>query len=114
MKNTLFARVARGEIKSSGFDLNGGWSPWYTVHKLMSGLVDAYLCCDNQKALTLVVRMADWIDQTLKNLTNEQRLQMLNCGWVFNCAIVYILLSRFDLAWNGIIISISNTFFFKI
>ncbi|MGD0037828.1 MAG: beta-L-arabinofuranosidase domain-containing protein [Bacteroidota bacterium] len=80
-EDTLFARVARGDIKSSGFDLNGGWSPWYTVHKLMSGLVDAYLYCDNQKALTLVVRMADWIDQTLKNLTNEQRLQMLNCEY---------------------------------
>ena len=29
-EDTLFARVARGDIKSGGFDLNGGWAPWYT------------------------------------------------------------------------------------
>jgi uncharacterized protein len=80
-EDTLFAKVARGEIKSSGFDLNGGWSPWYTVHKVMSGLVDAYLYSDNEKALKLAVRMADWVECTLKNLTNEQRLQMLNCEY---------------------------------
>ena len=80
-EDTLFARVARGEIKSSGFDLNGGWSPWYTVHKLMSGLVDAYLYCDNQKALTLVLGIADWTDLILKNLTNDQRLHMLTCEY---------------------------------
>ena len=40
-EDTLFAKVARGEIKSGGFDLNGGWSPWYTVHKVMAGLLDA-------------------------------------------------------------------------
>jgi DUF1680 family protein len=80
-EDTLFSWVARGEIKSSGFDLNGGWSPWSTVHKLMSGLVDAFLSCDNQKALKLVVGMADWTDQILKNLTNDQRLQMLNCEY---------------------------------
>jgi len=58
-EDTLFAQIARGEIKSCGFDLNDGWSPWYTVHKLISGLVDAYLYCNNQKALTLVVEIAD-------------------------------------------------------
>ena len=26
-EDSLFAQVARGEIRSSGFDLNGGWSP---------------------------------------------------------------------------------------
>src|SRR6059058_3401468 len=28
-----FARLARGEIQSAAFDLNGLWSPWYTLHK---------------------------------------------------------------------------------
>ena len=31
-EDSIFGKVAKGEIKSSGFDLNGGWSPWYTVH----------------------------------------------------------------------------------
>src|SRR5690606_17407826 len=28
-----FARLSRGEIASGGFNLNGLWSPWYTLHK---------------------------------------------------------------------------------
>ena len=80
-EDSLFNKVSRGIIKSGGFDLNGGWSPWYTVHKVMAGLVDAFLYCDNQKALQIVVRMADWTDNIVKNLTEEQRLKMLNCEY---------------------------------
>lgn len=80
-EDTIFARVARGDIKSSGFDLNGGWSPWYTVHKVMAGLVDAYLYCDNEKALKVVTGMADWTENTIKNLSEEQRLKMLMCEY---------------------------------
>jgi DUF1680 family protein len=29
-----FSEVARGEIKSGGFDLNGLWSPFYVLHKI--------------------------------------------------------------------------------
>jgi DUF1680 family protein len=42
-EDTVWAEVAKGDIRSRGFDLNGGWSPWYTVHKVMAGLLDAYL-----------------------------------------------------------------------
>jgi DUF1680 family protein len=80
-EDTVWAKVSRGEIKSGGFDLNGAWSPWYTVHKLMAGLVDAYLYCDNQQALQVVTGMADWTGDLLKNLTEEQRIKMLNCEY---------------------------------
>jgi DUF1680 family protein len=80
-EDTLWAKVSRGEIKSGGFDLNGAWSPWYTVHKVMAGLVDAYLYCDNQQALKVVTGMADWAETVLSNLTEEQRLRMLNCEY---------------------------------
>ncbi|HEX3008969.1 MAG TPA: beta-L-arabinofuranosidase domain-containing protein, partial [Bacteroidales bacterium] len=80
-EDTIFSKVARGEIRSGGFDLNGGWSPWYTVHKVMAGLVDAYLYADNTKALDVVSKMADWTESTIKNLTEEQRLKMLNCEY---------------------------------
>ncbi|MGQ5261479.1 beta-L-arabinofuranosidase domain-containing protein [Micromonospora sp. ZYX-F-536] len=36
------------------------WAPWYTQHKIMRGLLDAYYHTDNQKALDVVVRMAEW------------------------------------------------------
>jgi len=78
-EDSIFGKVARGEIKSSGFELNGGWSPWYTVHKVMAGLSDAYLYCSNEQALQVVTAMADWIDNNLKTLTPEQIQQMLKC-----------------------------------
>ncbi len=80
-EDTVWAKVSRGEIKSGGFDLNGAWSPWYTVHKVMAGLVDAYLYCDNRQALKVVTGMADWTEKVLKNLTEEQRIRMLNCEY---------------------------------
>lgn len=80
-EDSLWAQISRGVIKSGGFDLNGAWSPWYTVHKVMAGLVDAYLYCDNEDALKVVTGMADWIENILNNLTEEQRLRMLNCEY---------------------------------
>jgi len=80
-EDSIFGNVAKGIIKSGGFDLNGGWSPWYTVHKVMSGLVDAYLYAGNAKALEIVTRMAEWVQNTVGSLTEEQCLRMLNCEY---------------------------------
>lgn len=80
-EDSIFGKVARGEIKSGGFDLNGGWSPWYTVHKVMAGLCDAYLYTNNKKALQVVTRMADWTYNTINHLPDSLRLKMLNCEY---------------------------------
>lgn len=80
-EDSIFGQVAKGEIKSSGFDLNGGWSPWYTVHKVMAGLCDAYLYCNSNKALKLVTGMADWTYNTVNHLPDSTRLKMLNCEY---------------------------------
>lgn len=80
-EDSIFGKVAKGEIRSSGFDLNGGWSPWYTVHKVMAGLCDAYLYVDNKKALILVTKMADWVYNTVNHLDDSTRLKMLNCEY---------------------------------
>ena len=50
----IFAEVARGDIRSQGFDLNGGWVPWYTEHKVFAGLRDAYVLAGIPKALTSI------------------------------------------------------------
>ncbi|MDP9230716.1 MAG: glycoside hydrolase family 127 protein [Bacteroidota bacterium] len=80
-EDSIFAKVTRGEIRSSGFDLNGGWSPWYTVHKLMAGLCDVYLYCHDQQALKVVTGMADWTYNTINHLPDSLRLKMLNCEY---------------------------------
>lgn len=75
----IFREVAAGDIRSQGFDLNGGWVPWYTLHKVFAGLLDANQYCGNTKALTVAVRLADWADNTLSKLTEEQFQRMLDC-----------------------------------
>jgi uncharacterized protein len=73
----IFREVAAGDVRSQGFDLNGGWVPWYTMHKLFAGLLDAHRYCANEKALAVVKRLADWAHQTTAGLTDEQFQRML-------------------------------------
>ena len=73
----IFREVAAGDIRSQGFDLNGGWVPWYTMHKLFAGLLDAHHYCASGKALAVVTRLADWADRTTAGLTEEQFQRML-------------------------------------
>lgn len=80
-EDSVFLEVSKGNITSRGFDLNGAWSPWYTVHKIMAGLLDAYLYCDNMEALIVNAGIADWTAGILKNLTDEQLQKMLFCEY---------------------------------
>lgn len=76
-EDSLWAEVAKGVIRSRGFDLNGAWSPWYTVHKIMSGLLDAYLYCGSQKALDVNKGIADWAGNVTSNLSDSLMQRML-------------------------------------
>lgn len=78
-EDTMWAQVARGDIHSSGFDLNGGWSPWYTVHKLLAGLMDAYLYTHDTLALQVAARLGDWTATELSTLSPDQIQKMLGC-----------------------------------
>lgn len=80
-EDSIFGKLSAGQIKTSGFDMNGGWSPWYTVHKIMAGLCDAYLFCDNKEALKVVTGIADWTHNTINHLPDSSRLKMLNCEY---------------------------------
>lgn len=53
------------------------WAPWYTLHKLYSGLTDQYLYCDNQQALEVVEKMAMWAYDRLSKITPDQRKVMI-------------------------------------
>lgn len=48
------------------------WAPWYTLHKILAGLLDQYLYADNLKALKVAEKMGDWAYQKLKNLSQDQ------------------------------------------
>ena len=37
------------------------WVPWYTMHKIIAGLLDAYTLAGNEDALTVVTKLGDWV-----------------------------------------------------
>jgi len=80
-EDTLWTEVSEGKIRSHGFDLNGAWSPWYTVHKVMAGLLDAWLYCNNAKALKTERGMADWSATVVGNLPDSTLQKMLLCEY---------------------------------
>src|SRR5580765_7951504 len=74
----IFEQVAQGKIRSGGFDLNGMWSPWYTLHKTYAGLRDAYRYTGNKAALELEIKFASWAEGILTKLSDDQLQKMLN------------------------------------
>lgn len=80
-KKIFEEEVAKGNIRSQGFDLNGIWSPFYTHHKVMAGLSDSYHLCGNQTALEVEKRFAGWIEGIVSQLTDEQVQTMLRCEY---------------------------------
>lgn len=75
----IYAEVAAGQIRSAGFDLNGGWVPNYTLHKLFAGLLDAHRLCRNQRALEVAIGLADWLETSHAGLSEEQMQKILAC-----------------------------------
>ncbi|MFL9482924.1 beta-L-arabinofuranosidase domain-containing protein [Chitinophagaceae bacterium LWZ2-11] len=53
------------------------WAPWYTLHKILSGLIDQYLYCNNKQALSIASGMASWAYKKLQAVTAEQHTLML-------------------------------------
>ena len=48
------------------------WAPWYTLHKIMAGLLDTHQLCGNPQALDVLVKMADWVKFRVDHLTEAQ------------------------------------------
>lgn len=74
-------QVAKGDIRSQGFDLNGLWSPFYNYHKLMAGLRDAHQLLGIEKALEVEKGFADWVATILSPLNDDQIQKMLACEY---------------------------------
>ncbi|MCS6952764.1 MAG: glycoside hydrolase family 127 protein [Bryobacterales bacterium] len=102
----LWKEIAAGQIKAQPFNLNGIWVPWYTTHKLMAGLRDAYLLCGNRRARDVLLRLSDWTVGLIDQLTEEQMQQMLateHGGMLESAADVYALTGDpryLKLAWR--------------
>ena len=60
---SLFDRVDKGQKV---------WAPWYTMHKIMAGLLDVHLQTGNPQALDVLTKLADWVTFRVDRLTPQQ------------------------------------------
>jgi DUF1680 family protein len=56
-------------LETKFFD--GVWAPYYTIHKILAGLVDAHEQTGNRQALEIATRMADYFESRISQLTPE-------------------------------------------
>ncbi|MFO7616245.1 MAG: glycoside hydrolase family 127 protein [Bacteroidales bacterium] len=54
------------------------WAPYYTLHKILAGLMDVYEVRGNAKALEIVKGMGDWVFVRLRQLPTETLISMWN------------------------------------
>jgi DUF1680 family protein len=64
-------RLKEGKVELSGnFNFKGGaWVPWYTQHKVLAGLKDAWTLGENAQAKAVTLKLANWVDHMTRNLT---------------------------------------------
>lgn len=48
------------------------WAPYYTIHKIMAGLLDCYVAFGDKQALAIAQGMADYFSGRMAKLTPEQ------------------------------------------
>ncbi len=49
------------EKDGNGFVVGKVWVPWYTMHKILQGLIDVYTLTGNETAKTVAVGLGDWV-----------------------------------------------------
>lgn len=73
---TIFEEIKRGEIRSGGFDLNGGWVPIYTYHKVLNGALDGFLLCDDEVSKKVAIGLGDYLKGVFDSVDDKQ-LQLI-------------------------------------
>ncbi|MBT2415904.1 glycoside hydrolase family 127 protein [Streptomyces sp. ISL-12] len=53
------------------------WAPYYTLHKIMAGLLDQYRLSRNKQALAVLLEMAAWADARTAPLSRERMQTVL-------------------------------------
>lgn len=63
------------------------WAPWYTMHKIMSGLISIYQLEGNPDALTVASKLGDWIYNRTNtwNSTTQAKVLSVEYGGMNDC-----------------------------
>jgi len=54
------------------------WAPYYTIHKIMAGLLDQHRLLGNQQALEVLLGMVGWVDTRTSRLSRETMQKVLH------------------------------------
>jgi uncharacterized protein len=49
------------------------WAPYYTLHKIMAGLLDVHRLCGSRQALDVLEKLAGWVEFRVGRLSAEQQ-----------------------------------------
>ncbi|MBN1610469.1 MAG: glycoside hydrolase family 127 protein [Polyangiaceae bacterium] len=56
---------------------SGGWVPYYTMHKILAGLIDVYKYEGNTDALAVASKLGDWINSRANGWSSSSRSRVL-------------------------------------
>lgn len=74
----IWKEISEGDIRTNGgADLNGGWVPLYTIHKLWAGLIDAVKYTESSLAMDILIGLSDWAVENWGKLDEEQFQHLL-------------------------------------
>jgi DUF1680 family protein len=59
-------------------DTSDTWVPWYSMHKILAGLVDVYKFTGNKDALKVASKLGDWVYSHTSKWTEETQKTVLN------------------------------------
>ncbi|HVU95379.1 MAG TPA: beta-L-arabinofuranosidase domain-containing protein [Puia sp.] len=54
------------------------WAPYYTLHKILAGLLDVYEVSGNKKALAIATGMGNWVYARLSRVPTDTLIKMWN------------------------------------
>jgi uncharacterized protein len=86
------------------------WAPYYTLHKVLAGLLDMYVHCGNQQALEVAEGLAGWIGRWAEPLSDEQMQQVMKTEFGGTMESLYNL---YALTGNSHYLEVGDRFYHK-
>jgi DUF1680 family protein len=94
------AKLAKGGYLSAfptdsfeRLDQGRGGGGFYTLHKIMAGLLDMYTCAGNKQALEVLIGMANWADEWTAGKSEEHMQEILKTEYGGMNEVLYNLAS---------------------
>jgi DUF1680 family protein len=109
---TTLRDLRRGIVETGGDHnfRNGAWVPWYTEHKVLKGLTDAWVLGGNAQARGVALRLADWVGAITAPLSPDQLQAMLT---VEQGGMVDVLVELYALTGDARYLETSRRFYHR-